>query len=99
MSQRNAQPPSQGGHPLPLSERLAYSVAEAALLTGLSEPTLRAAIRRGDLYAVRIGMEAHTGDLRIGRDELRRFLLGLSREDAYKLLMAGHVQFVKESNP
>lgn len=56
-----------------MSERIAYSVAEAAQACGVSEPVIRAAIHRGDLYAVRLGTEPGKGDLRIGVEELRRF--------------------------
>lgn len=60
---------------LPLSERLAYTVAEAAHLMGLSEPVLRAMIRRGEIPARRCGQEAGRGDLRVGKLAIERFLL------------------------
>lgn len=50
---------------------LALSVAEAAHSTGYSESVIRAAIRRGDLYAVKVG-EKGEGEMRIGVDELKR---------------------------
>lgn len=53
---------------------IALTVAEAALSLGVSEPVVRAMIRRGDLHAVPVGMEPGKGDLRIGVEELNRFL-------------------------
>lgn len=53
--------------------RLAYTVAEAAELCGVSENTLRELIAKGDIHAAKMG------NLRIGRVELERFLLGLPR--------------------
>ena len=63
------------------TERLAYSVAEAAQLLGVSENTVRAMINRNELFAVRMGQVAERGDLRVGRVEINRYLLGKPREE------------------
>lgn len=52
-----------------MSERLAYTVAEAAELCNVSERQMRRLIADGAIYAVSMG------DLRVGRVELERFLL------------------------
>ena len=51
---------------------LALSVAEAAHAVGVSEETIRAMVRTGQIHAVPVGKKPGQGDLRIGVDELRR---------------------------
>jgi excisionase family DNA binding protein len=53
--------------------RIAYTVAEAAELCGVSENTLRELIASGHIYAAKMG------NLRIGHVELERYLLGIPR--------------------
>lgn len=56
-----------------MSDRLAYTVAEAAKLCNISERQMRRLIAEQKIHA------ADMGDLRIGRCELERYLLGLTR--------------------
>ena len=44
-----------GGGPWPAAERLAYSVSEAARLTGLSRDLLYDEMRRGNLAYIKVG--------------------------------------------
>jgi excisionase family DNA binding protein len=53
--------------------RLAYPVAEAAELCGISERQMRRLISEGVIHA------ANMGDLRVGHCELERYLLGIPR--------------------
>jgi excisionase family DNA binding protein len=59
----------------PLGERLTFSVAEAALLTGFSQHAIRRAIRDKTIPALRVGRL-----LRIPRRPLLR-LLGIDQPD------------------
>jgi excisionase family DNA binding protein len=63
--------PSETGEPgpSPASERLAYSVAEAARLTGLSRDLLYDEMRRGNLLYVKVGRRRV-----ITRQHLQQFL-------------------------
>lgn len=54
-------------------DRLAYTVAEAADLCGVSENTMRELIANGQIHAAKMG------NLRIGLVELERYLLGIPR--------------------
>jgi len=54
-------------------DRLAYTVAEAAELCSVSENTMRELIASGQIHAAKMG------NLRIGRVELERYLLGIPR--------------------
>lgn len=58
---------------LPPLSQIAYSVEDAARLCGVSENTMRELIASGQIYAPKMG------NLRVGRVELERFLLGLPR--------------------
>jgi excisionase family DNA binding protein len=57
---------------VPLSERMAFSVAEVAALCGVSEGVIRRLVHTGDMHAAKMGTEGK-GDLRIGREEVLRF--------------------------
>jgi excisionase family DNA binding protein len=50
-----APPDKSGPHPSPAAERLAYSVGEAARLTGLSLDLLYDEMRRGNLAYLKVG--------------------------------------------
>ncbi len=54
---------------LPLEQRLAYSIQEAADLLGVAYTTLWRAVQRGELHPMKTA-----GILRISRKELERFL-------------------------
>lgn len=56
-----------------MTDRLAYTVAEAAELCGVSENTMRELIASKQIHAAKMG------NLRIGRVELERYLLGIPR--------------------
>ena len=58
-----------GPQPIPMGERLAYTVAEAAALIGVTEPHLRRFIRGGQLATVRLGRSR-----RVTPDAIQRFL-------------------------
>jgi excisionase family DNA binding protein len=63
--------PAETGEPgpSPAAERLAYSVAEAARLTGLSRDLLYDEMRRGNLLYVKVGRRRV-----ITRQHLQQFL-------------------------
>jgi excisionase family DNA binding protein len=68
----NSEPPGMGASragPDPMAERLAYSVDEAAQLTGLSRDLLYDQMRRGNLPYVKIGRRRL-----ITRQHLQQFL-------------------------
>jgi hypothetical protein len=71
--------------PDPNAGRLAYSVEDAARLCGISEYSMRNLIASGQILAVDMG------NLRVGRIEIERFLLGLPRSSA---LVATTVEIV-----
>jgi excisionase family DNA binding protein len=58
-----------GGEPWPVAERLAYSVSEAARLTGLSRDLLYDEMRRGTLGYIKVGRRRL-----ITRQHLEQFL-------------------------
>lgn len=55
--------------PVPLSERLAFSAAEAGSLLGVSESLVRRLVREGKLARV-----PHTERILIARTEIERFV-------------------------
>lgn len=61
--------------------QLAYTVEQAARLCGVSENTMRAMIRAGEIHAARFKSGDTRGELRVGRVEIERFLLGIPRPE------------------
>ena len=55
--------------PIPMSQRLAYTIAEAAQLIGVDGSTLWSYVRTGELQPFRLG-----GNLRITGEALRAFI-------------------------
>jgi excisionase family DNA binding protein len=64
-----APPQTTGSQPNPAAERLAYSVTEAARLTGLSRDLLYDEMRRGNLAYIKVGRRRL-----ITRQHLEQFL-------------------------
>lgn len=58
-----------------MSERIAYSVAEAAQACNVTKEAVYQKIKSGELYAVPFGKEPGKGELRIGKKELERVFM------------------------
>lgn len=61
--------------------RMAYSPAEAAILLGLSRPSIDNLIRTGALKAVNVKPESERAYWRIGHNEILKFLEGTATND------------------